>query len=178
MKKILIIVCGSVAAYKSAYLIDALVKDYEVNVIMTKNACNFITPFQLQCLSKNHVAVDTVNGDTLEVDHIALAKSADAILIAPATANFIGKIANGIADDMASSTLIVRNNALKYFAPAMNTDMYLNPIVQRNISVLADEEWTEIPPREGLLACGEYGIGTLALEEEIIKKVKVGLECT
>ncbi len=177
MKKILIIVSGSVAAYKSVYIVDALTKDFEVNVVMTKNACQFITPFQLQCLSKNYVAVDTANVHSLEVDHIELAKKADAIIIVPASANIIGKVANGIADDMATSTLIVQNDAKKYFAPAMNTDMYNNPIVKRNINELIKNDWVEIPPREGLLACGEYGIGTLALESDIIKIIKEDLGC-
>ncbi len=177
MKNILIVVSGSVAAYKSANVIDQLGTDYNINVIMTKNACNFITPFQLQCLSKNPVLTDTVNENTMHVDHIELSKGADLILIVPATANIIGKIANGIADDMATSTLIVQNQAKKLFAPAMNTDMYNNPVVQENIAKLKRLGFNEIKPRVGLLSCGEYGVGALEYEHEIVKLIKKELEC-
>ncbi len=175
MKRLLLVVSGSVAAYKSAYIVDKLVNEYEVNVVMTKNACNFITPFQLQCLSKNHVATDIINHQSLCVDHIELAKRADVIIIVPATANIIGKVANGIADDMATATLIVQSKAKKFFAPAMNADMYNNPVVQRNIHTLINDGWKELKPRVGTLACGGKGLGTLAKEDEIVASLKEAL---
>ncbi len=171
MKNILLVVSGSIAAYKSAVIASGLVGKYNVDVIMTNGATKFITPLTLQTLTGNPVATNTFNEMTLEVDHIELAKNADLILIAPATANIIGKVANGIADDMASTVLAVSSKAIRLVAPAMNTNMYLNPIVQTNLEKLITYGWEEIKPKESLLACGDYGIGALADVEEIISLI-------
>ncbi len=176
MKNIVLVVSGSIAAYKSAVIASRLVGEYNVDVIMTNGATKFITPLTLQTLTGNPVATNTFNEMTLEVDHIELAKNADLILIAPATANIIGKVANGIADDMASTVLAVASKAVRLVAPAMNTNMYLNPIVQNNLEKLKAYGWEEIQPKESLLACGDYGIGALADVEEIIEIINQKLK--
>ncbi len=171
MKNIVLIVSGSIAAYKAADITSKLSKKYNVNVIMTQHAKEFITPLTLQVLSQNKVISGLFDPNTAEVDHIELAKKADLIIIAPATANIIAKLVHGIADDMASTVLAVNTTAKKFIAPAMNTNMYTNPVVQANLSKAKELGWKEIKPRETLLACGDYGIGALADVEIIIETI-------
>ena len=162
-KNIVIGVCGGIAAYKALDVISSLKKkNINVNVIMTKSALEFVTPLSFQSLSQNIVVTDMfAEPKAWEIQHISLAKKADLMLIVPATANVIGKIANGIADDMLSTT-IMATTAPVVFAPAMNTNMYKNPIVQENISKLKKLGYSFISPASGRLACGDVGEGKLA----------------
>lgn len=161
-------VTGGIASYKAVDLTSRLVKlGINVDVIMTENACEFINPLTFQTLSKNPVVIDTFASPRhWEVEHISLAKKADLFLIAPATANIIGKVANGIADDMLTTT-VMATKAKVIFAPAMNVNMYENPIVQENISKLRGLGYEFIEPDEGLLACGDTGKGRMAEPEQI-----------
>ncbi|WP_071131637.1 phosphopantothenoylcysteine decarboxylase [Enterococcus timonensis] len=173
-KTILLAVTGSISAYKAADLTSQLGKlGFNVEVLMTKNATAFITPLTLQSLSKNQVHLDVMKEpDVTVINHIELAKRADLFLVAPATANIIGKLANGIADDVVSTVaLALKTEVPKLIAPAMNTYMYQNPITQRNLKILKEVGYTEIDPREALLACGDFGRGALATIEEITKVV-------
>lgn len=172
-KNIVLAVSGSISAYKSADIANILTKKgFNVNVIISKSALNFITISTLQTLSKNKVVTDVFDDyNPEEVTHIALAKKADLFLIAPASANIIGKVANGIADDMVSTTVLA-TKAPVYIAPAMNTNMYENLIVQDNIAKLKRFGYNFIEPGSGLLACGDTGIGKLASVEDIIKVVE------
>lgn len=172
MKKILLGVTGSIAAYKACELAKALSNDYHVDVILTKGASEFVAPLSIQTLTGNPVQTDLFNQATMRVDHIELAKNADLILIAPASANIIGKIANGIGDDLLSTVMLVNTGVPRLIAPAMNTNMYANPVVQDNIKRLEKYGWEEIKPRESMLACGDYGVGAMALIETIVKQVK------
>lgn len=167
-KNILIGVSGGIAAYKSCDLVSRLVKaEANVDVIMTENAVNFINPLTFQALSSNQVIVDMFKEPKYwEIQHISLAKKADLVIIAPATANIIGKIANGIADDMLTTTVMAAN-APVVFAPAMNCNMYANKIVQSNIEKLKELGYKFIEPGEGRLACGDIGKGKMA-EPEVI----------
>ncbi len=167
-KTIVLGVTGSIAAYKIANLASMLVKQHaDVNVIMTKNATNFINPITFETLTSNKCLVDTFDRDfQFNVEHVALAKRADIFMVAPASANVIGKIAGGIADDMLTTT-IMACKAPKYIAPAMNTNMYENPIVQDNIKKLKDYGYNIITPATGYLACGDTGAGKLPPEEEL-----------
>ena len=161
-------VTGGIACYKSASVVSALCKEgINVDVIMTRNATEFIGPMTFQTLSKNTVTVDTFESVKYwEVEHIALAEKADLMLIAPATADIIGKIASGIADDMLSTT-VMAVTAPVVLAPSMNVHMYENPIVQENIEKLKQRGYLFIEPGEGLLACGDTGRGRMAEPEEI-----------
>lgn len=161
-KTVVIGVCGGIAVYKVLDIISSLRKqNVNVHVIMTKSATEFVTPLSFQSISQNLVTVDMFEEPKAwEIQHIALAKKADLILIAPATANIIGKVANGIADDMLSTT-IVATKAPVIFAPAMNTNMYDNPIVQYNIDKLKKFGYSFIEPASGRLACGDTGKGKL-----------------
>ena len=175
-KTVLLGVTGSIAAYKAANIITGLTKlECNVNVIMTKAATEFITPLTLKTLSKNIVSIDVFQEYTPRAEHISLASSADLMLIAPATANIIGKMANGIADDMLTTTFLAIRNKPILIAPAMNTNMYENPIVQSNLSKLVDYGVKEIPPRESMLACGYKGLGALANVSTILEAVKENL---
>ncbi len=176
MKRIVLVVSGSIAAYKAADIASKLSNQFHIDVIMTNGATKFITPLTLQTLTKNPVRTETFNESTSDVDHIELAKNADLILIAPATANLIGKVASGIADDLASTVLAVNNEAIKLVAPAMNTNMYLNPIVQDNLKKLKKYGWDEIKPRKTMLACGDYGIGALENVEKIVETIEQKLK--
>jgi phosphopantothenoylcysteine decarboxylase / phosphopantothenate---cysteine ligase len=162
-KAVVVGVCGGVAAYKALDVISRLRKEnINVNVIMTKSALEFVTPLSFQSLSQSMVVTDMfAEPKAWEIQHISLAKKADLMLIAPATANLIGKIANGIADDMLSTT-IMATTAPVIFAPAMNTNMYNNPIVQENINKLKKLGYSFISPASGRLACGDVGEGKLA----------------
>lgn len=173
MKNVLLGVTGSIAAYKAADIAHQLVKNgINVYVIMTKNAAEFITPLTLRTLTQNRVTIDMFSDDYAnDVEHISLAKKADAVLIAPATANIIGKMASGIADDMLSTTVMAVRGKPVLIAPAMNTGMWENIIVQKNIEKLMQCGYRFIEPKESLLACGDYGKGALADTEQIVKSV-------
>lgn len=175
MKTILLGVSGSISAYKSADITSQLVKlGYNVEVVMTKNGAGFITPLTLQSLSKNPVHTDVMEEiQPDKINHIELAKKADLFLIAPASANILGKLANGIADDMLSTVaLAIHPEVPKLVAPAMNTYMYQNPATQRNLGLVKEYGYQEIEPREALLACGDYGRGALATVETIVEAVQ------
>ncbi|MBF1153841.1 MAG: bifunctional phosphopantothenoylcysteine decarboxylase/phosphopantothenate--cysteine ligase CoaBC [[Eubacterium] sulci] len=161
-KSIIIGVSGGIAAYKTAYLVSALSKtEADVNVIMTKNACEFISPLVFETLTGNKCYVDTFDRNfKFDVEHISLAKKADIFMIAPATANVIAKIANGIADDMLTTTFLA-SKCKKIVSPAMNTAMFENQITQDNIAKLKKYEIGVVEPRNGLLACGDTGAGKM-----------------
>ena len=172
---ILLGVTGSIAAYKAADITSRLTKlGHNVDVVLTESGSRIITPITLQTLSKNKVYTDMFEEITpSEVKHISLAKKADVVLIAPATANIIGKIANGIADDFLSTVVMaVANHTPVYIAPAMNTNMYENPIVQDNIKKLKSFGYRFIEPKESLLACGDLGRGALADVDEIVEIIE------
>jgi phosphopantothenoylcysteine decarboxylase / phosphopantothenate---cysteine ligase len=175
-KTIILGVTGGIAAYKSAELVSKLKKaGATVHVIMTENATKFITPLTMQTLSENPVTVGMFDvPNEWEIGHISLAKKADLILVAPATANVIGKVANGIADDMLSTT-IMATKAPVVFAPAMNDKMYENPIVQENIRKLEKHGYKFIEPEFGRLACGTEGKGRLAHTDAIMQFVEKAL---
>ena len=155
-KSVVLCVTGGIAAYKTADLTSRLKKKgAEVFIVMTKYATEFITPLTLEVLSGNRVIVDMFNRDfPWEVEHISLAKRADVFVLAPATANIIGKAANGIADDMVSTTLMATKAPL-VVAPAMNTGMYENPVVQQNLEILRARGARIVEPASGRLACGD-----------------------
>ncbi|MBR3891570.1 MAG: bifunctional phosphopantothenoylcysteine decarboxylase/phosphopantothenate--cysteine ligase CoaBC [Bacilli bacterium] len=167
-KNILIGVTGGISAYKVCDIVSALKhKGANVNVIMSKNATKFITALTLETLSKNKVYVEMFDGEyEEEVRHISLARNADIVLVAPCSANVIGKLANGIADDMLTTTLIA-TKAQVVIAPAMNDNMYSNLIVQDNIRKLKEFGYKFIEPDTGNLACGYIGKGKLAKKEVI-----------
>ena len=168
-KTIVLGVTGSIAAYKIANLASMLVKlNADVQVIMTKNATNFINPITFETLTSNKCLVDTFDRNfQYSVEHVALAKKADVFMVAPASANVIGKLANGIADDMLTTT-IMACNCKKIIAPAMNTNMFENPIVQDNIKKLENYGMEIVLPAVGYLACGDTGAGKLPKEELLL----------
>lgn len=170
---IVIGITGGISAYKACGLVSYLrSEEANVDVIMTKNATEFITPLTLETLSGNKVIIDMfLCPDYRDVHHISLASKADLFIIAPATANIIGKVANGIADDMLSTT-IMATKAPVVFAPAMNTNMYENPIVQNNIEKLKEYGYKFIEPSIGNLACGVTAKGKLPKTEEIVKYLR------
>ena len=161
-KSIIIGVSGGIAAYKTAYLVSALSKtEADVNVIMTENACEFISPLVFETLTGNKCYVDTFDRNfKFDVEHISLAKKADIFMIAPATANVIAKIANGIADDMLTTTFLA-SKCKKIVSPAMNTAMFENQITQDNITKLKKYGIGVVEPQNGLLACGDTGAGKM-----------------
>ena len=161
-KSIIIGVSGGIAAYKTAYLVSALSKtEADVNVIMTENACEFISPLVFETLTGNKCYVDTFDRNfKFDVEHISLAKKADIFMIAPATANVIAKIANGIADDMLTTTFLA-SKCKKIVSPAMNTAMFENQITQDNIAKLKKYGIGVVEPQDGLLACGDTGAGKM-----------------
>lgn len=169
MKNILVGVSGGIAAYKAAELVSLLGKQgYEVRCIMTKHAQEFLTPLTLQTLSGNPVTTDLFSVQTnWHVEHIALAKWADCVIVAPATANIIGKVAHGLADDFLS-TCIMAAAAPVVFALAMNDQMYANPVVQRNLTILKELQYHIIAPLEGHLACGTTGKGKMESPAAIV----------
>ena len=171
-KTIVIGVSGGIAVYKVCDVVSRLKKlSANVHVIMTKSAAEFVTPLTFQSLSQNYVVSDMFEEPkTWDVEHISLAKKADVFLIAPATANIIGKMACGISDDMLSTTVMATKGKV-LIAPAMNTNMYENPIVQRNIDTLKALNYEFIEPESGRLACGDIGKGKLATPENIVKSV-------
>ena len=161
-KTVLLGVTGSIAAYKIAYLASALVKQgARVHVLMTKNAVNFINPITFETLTGNKCLVDTFDRNfEFSVEHVSLAKAADVCMIAPASANVIGKLAHGIADDMLTTT-IMACTCRKIIAPTMNTRMYENPILQDNLKILEHYGMEVIRPATGYLACGDTGAGKM-----------------
>ena len=175
-KNVVLGVSGGIAVYKALEITSLLIKKgINVNVIMTENATKFVTPLSFQSLSQNTVACDTFQEPKVwEIQHISLAEKADVMLVAPATANIIGKVANGIADDMLSTT-IMATKAKVIFAPAMNTNMYENPILQDNIRKLKSFGYEFIEPAEGRLACGSVGKGKLEKPEIIADRVLMEL---
>ena len=165
-------VTGGIAVYKALDIVSSLRKNnVDVRVIMTKSATEFVAPLTFQAISQNMVVTDMFSEPKAwEIQHINLAQRADVFLIAPATANIIGKVANGIADDMLSTT-IMATKAKVIFAPAMNTNMYNNPIVQENIAKLKSLGYEFIEPDSGRLACGDEGKGKLPQPNVILEKV-------
>ena len=172
-KCVVIGVTGGIAVYKALDVISALrKKDIEVHVIMTESASKFVNPLTFQSISQNMVVTDMfAEPKAWEIQHISLAQKADLMLIAPATANIIGKVANGIADDMLSTTIMAAAKPKVIFAPAMNTNMYQNRIVQGNIEKLKGYGYEFIEPASGRLACGDIGIGKLADVNTIVERV-------
>lgn len=168
-KTVVLGVTGSIAAYKIANLASMLSKLHaEIHVLMTENATNFINPITFETLTGNKCLVDTFDRNfQYSVEHVALAKKADVVLIAPASANVIGKIANGIADDMLTTT-VMACTCHKIISPAMNTNMFNNPIVQDNIEKLKRFGMEVIQPDTGMLACKDIGAGKLPSEEVLL----------
>lgn len=175
-KTILLGVTGSIAAYKIASLASMLVKQHaQVHVIMTKNATNFINPITFETLTGHKCLVDTFDRNfEFQVEHVSLAKQADLALVAPASANIIGKLAHGIADDMLTTTLLACK-APVLISPAMNTNMYENPIVQDNLQTLARYGMKLIAPASGYLACGDTGAGKMPEPETLFSYIEMEL---
>ena len=165
-------VTGSIAAYKIANLASALVKlGADVNVIMTRNATNFINPITFETLTSNKCLVDTFDRNfEFNVEHVALAKRADVFMVAPASANVIGKIAHGIADDMLTTT-IMACKCKKFISPAMNTNMFENPILQDNLAILKKYGYEIIDPASGYLACGDTGAGKMPEPDTLLQYI-------
>lgn len=171
-KTVILGVTGSIAAYKIANLTSMLVKLHaDVYVLMTQNATNFIHPITFETLTNHKTLVDTFDRNfNYNIEHVSLAKKADLVLVAPASANLIGKIANGIADDMLTTT-VMACKCKKLIAPAMNTQMYENPIVQDNLKKLEHYGMTVIEPEVGLLACKDVGAGKLPSEQTLMDHI-------
>ena len=171
-KTVILGVTGSIAAYKIANLTSMLVKQHaDVYVLMTQNATNFIHPITFETLTNHKTLVDTFDRNfNYNIEHVSLAKKADLVLVAPASANVIGKIANGIADDMLTTT-VMACKCKKLIAPAMNTQMYENPIVQDNLKKLEHYGMTVIEPEVGLLACKDVGAGKLPSEQTLMDHI-------
>lgn len=177
MKCVVLGITGSIAAYKACDIVSRLKKaNIDVHVILTDAGAKFITPLALESIAHTPVVTDMFNRSTpWEVEHIALAKRADVFLIAPASANFLGKAACGIADDMLTTTILA-TKAPVLVAPAMNTNMYLHPQVQSNIGTLKARGYTFIEPAAGMLACGDTGVGRLAEIDDIVAAVCQALQ--
>ena len=169
-------VTGSIAAYKIASLASMLVKQHaNVHVIMTQNATNFINPITFETLTGHKCLVDTFDRNfEFQVEHVSLAKQADLMLIAPASANVIGKMAHGIADDMLTTTVLACKAPI-YVSPAMNTNMYENPIVQGNLRILEKYGMKVIDPASGYLACGDTGAGKMPEPETLFAYIEAEL---
>jgi len=172
-KTVLLGITGGIAAYKSAYVASGLrKKGYDVHVVMTENAAEFIAPLTFETLTGNRCTVDMFDRDfEYDVKHISLAKAADLVLIAPATANTIAKLAHGIADNMLTTTVLACT-CPKIIAPAMNTAMFDNPATQDNLDILRDYGFEVIEPAEGLLACGDEGKGKMPEPDYLIACVE------
>ena len=171
-KTVLLGVTGSIAAYKIAYLASALKKQQaDVHVLMTRNATNFINPITFETLTGNKCLVDTFDRNfRFQVEHVSIAKKADVVMIAPASANVIGKLAHGIADDMLTTT-IMACRCKKFISPAMNTNMFENPIVQDNLKTLEHYGYEVIDPAVGYLACGDTGAGKMPEPETLLNYI-------
>lgn len=172
-KTVLLGITGSIAAYKIAYLASALHKLHaDVHVLMTENATNFINPITFETLTGNKCLVDTFDRNfQFQVEHVSIAKKADVVMIAPASANVIGKLANGLADDMLTTT-VMACRCQKILAPAMNTAMYENPVVQDNIRKLQTYGYEVITPASGYLACGDTGAGKMPEPETLLEYIQ------
>lgn len=174
MTNVILGVSGSIAAYKAADIASKLTqKKYTVYVSMTKNATKLISPLTFSSLTKNRVRVDVMtDSDNDYISHINSTKDAELLIIAPATANIIAKIAHGIADDMITTqALSISKDASKLIAPAMNDNMYLNPVTQNNLELLKKYGWKIIMPKVSWLACGKEALGALADVEVIIDAI-------
>lgn len=171
-KTVLLGVTGSIAAYKTAYLASALKKLHaDVHVLMTSNAVNFINPITFESLTGNKCLVDTFDRNfQFQVEHVAIAKKADVVMIAPASANAIAKLAHGIADDMLTTTVLACK-CRKIVAPAMNTNMYENPVLQDNLGILSHYGFEVIRPAVGYLACGDTGAGKMPEPETLLQYI-------
>ena len=171
-KTVLLGITGSIAAYKIAYLASALHKLHaDVHVLMTENATNFINPITFETLTGNKCLVDTFDRNfQFQVEHVSIAKKADVVMITPASANVIGKLANGLADDMLTTT-VMACRCQKILAPAMNTAMYENPVVQDNIRKLQTYGYEVITPASGYLACGDTGAGKMPEPETLLEYI-------
>ena len=175
-KTVLLGVTGSISAYKIAYLASALKKLHaQVHVLMTRNATNFINPITFETLTGNKCLVETFDRNfQFQVEHVSIAKQADVVMIAPASANVIGKLAHGIADDMLTTT-VMACKCKKIISPAMNTNMYENPVVQDNLKILKHYGYEVIEPASGYLACGDTGAGKMpepeTLKEHILREI-------
>ena len=168
-KTVLLGVSSSIAAYKAASLASMLVKQHaDVHVLMTANATQFISPITFETLTGHKALVDTFDRNfQFSVEHVSLAKLADVVMIAPATANVIAKLAHGLADDMLTTTVLACN-CPKLISPAMNTRMYENPVTQDNLDILRGYGWQVVEPASGYLACGDTGAGKLPEPEELL----------
>ena len=171
-KTVLLGVTGGIAAYKAAALASALVKQHAaVEVVMTRNATEFVTPLTFEQLTGRRTMVDTFDRNfSHQVEHISLAERTDLVIIAPATANVCAKLAHGLADDMLTTTVLACR-CPKLIAPAMNTNMYENPVTQDNLNILRRYGWDVIEPASGRLACGAVGKGKLPEPEELLQHV-------
>lgn len=165
-------VTGSIAAYKAVEVVSGLIKQgNKVTVIMTSCAQRFVTPVTFQTISKNKVITDLfIDTENYDPEHVSLAEQADLIVVAPATANFIGKVASGIADDALTCTVMATRSGV-IIAPAMNDSMYINPVVQENVKKLKGLGYIIIEPEKGRLCTGKIGIGRLASVETIVKTI-------
>ncbi|MCL1881370.1 MAG: bifunctional phosphopantothenoylcysteine decarboxylase/phosphopantothenate--cysteine ligase CoaBC [Oscillospiraceae bacterium] len=174
MKTVVLGVTGSIAAYKACEIVNTLVKSgYEVHVIMTQAGTKFVTPLTFQTLSCNKVYTNQFEEiANYDVRHISLSQKADAFLLAPATANIIAKIANGIADDMLTTVVMAARRKPIIICPAMNTAMYENAITQKNIDTLSGLGYTFVEPKESRLACGDVGKGALADVTTIVEALE------
>ena len=177
-KTVLLGVTGSIAAYKIAYLASALKKRHaDVHVLMTENATNFINPITFETLTGNKCLVDTFDRNfQFQVEHVSIAKKADVVMIAPASANVIGKLAHGIADDMLTTT-IMACKCKKFISPAMNTNMFENPVVQDNLKILEHYGYEVIAPACGYLACGDTGAGKMPEPETLLAYIEREAAC-
>ena len=177
-KTVLLGVTGSIAAYKIAYLASTLKKRRaDVHVLMTKNATNFINPITFETLTGNKCLVDTFDRNfQFQVEHVSIAKKADVVMIAPASANVIGKLAHGIADDMLTTT-IMACKCKKFISPAMNTNMFENPVVQDNLKILEHYGYEVIDPASGYLACGDTGAGKMPEPETLLAYIEREAAC-
>ena len=177
-KTVLLGVTGSIAAYKIASLASALKKRHaDVHVLMTENATNFINPITFETLTGNKCLVDTFDRNfQFQVEHVSIAKQADVVMIAPASANVIGKLAHGIADDMLTTT-IMACKCKKFISPAMNTNMFENPVVQDNLKILEHYGYEVIAPASGYLACGDTGAGKMPEPETLLAYIEREIAC-
>jgi len=173
-KRILLIIGGGVAAYKALEVIRGLSdKCYEVRCVLTKAGEQFVTPLSVSSLSGNQVSLDLFSHESeAQFSHIELARWADTILVAPATADFMAKVANGHADDLATAMILATTSQV-VFAPAMNVKMWENVATQANIKRIAELGYSFIGPTEGKMACGEYGLGRMAEPEQIISELEM-----
>lgn len=177
-KTVILGVTGSIAAYKIANLTSMLIKQHaDVYVLMTQNATNFINPITFETLTNHKTLVDTFDRNfNYNIEHVSLAKKADIVLVAPASANVVGKIANGIADDMLTTT-VMACKCKKLVAPAMNTQMFENPIVQDNLKKLEHYGMAVIQPEVGLLACKDVGAGKMPSEQVLLDYIYREIRC-